>query len=129
MRRSRGSSMLLLLPLLAGCAGPSVLHVDQPAPERSPSAVEVLLDAPERPYRTVAVIRSPNENLFRDVDDLKRQVVAKAAELGADAVVLSFSDGSGSGDGTAITSSGEVVFVGGGGSTLRVVGRAIRYTD
>lgn len=115
--------------LVSGCARPAVLQTETPAPARPVSSVEVLLDVPERPFRTVALIRSPHENLFRDVDTLKRQVVEKAAELGADAVILSFSGVEGGANGTGITSSGEIVFVGGGSSAIHVSGRAIRYTD
>jgi hypothetical protein len=77
----------------------------------------------------VAVIRSPSEGLFRSVEKLKRQVIERAARLGADAVVLSFWGAAGGADATGVTSSGEVVFVAGEGAKLHVVGRAIRYTD
>ena len=127
-RSSRGFPLLLLLPILAGCARPAVLQVEDPAPARPVDSVEVLLDVPERPFRTVALIRSPHQNAYRGIDALKRQVLQEAAELGADAVVLSFWGGTGSGDLTGITSSGEVVFVGGGSSETRLLGRAIQYT-
>jgi hypothetical protein len=111
VHRFRGFRMLLLLPLLSGCARPSVLHVDHPAPARPAASLEVLLDMPERPFRTVAIIRSPHADLIRSVEKLKRQVIEKAAELGADAVVLSLWEGVGSAGGAGVTFGGELLLL------------------
>lgn len=122
-------SLLPCVLLLAGCSHPAVLRVDDPAPARSPDSVEILLDAPDRPYRTVALIQSTRRNLFRDVEELKAQVREKAAEVGADAVILSLSQDPGTEERTGVTTGGEVVFVGSGGGDTKVVGRAIVFTD
>jgi hypothetical protein len=115
----------LALVLLAGCARPDVLAVEQPGPTRSADTVELLLDAPGRPYRTVAVIRSAPRNLFRDMERLKQDVREAAAAMGADAVILSLSAQEGS-SGTGLTAEGTPVSVSSSGE-LRVVGRAIVY--
>lgn len=129
MYRTRSVFPVVLITLAAGCASrPDVLAMEEPRPARDAQAVALLLDVPDRPFETVAIIRSSHRNFLRDVDDLKAEVRRAAAEVGADAVILSLSSQEGSG-GTGLTSDGQVVVVGGDSGSLRVVGRAIVYTD
>jgi hypothetical protein len=50
--------------------------------------VAVLTQAPERPYLTIAIIESKSGAVFDSFDDLRREMVARAAKLGGDALVL-----------------------------------------
>lgn len=127
--RRLAPAVLVLLAVAACSARPDVLAVEGPRPARAPADVALLLDPPERPFRTLALIRSSNRNFFNDVDALKEDVRQAAAELGADAVILSLSSHDGGGDATAVGTDGSVVVVGGSSNELRVVGRAIVYTD
>jgi len=75
--------------LAAGCVRVKVQRMDQVVrPARSPDAVEVLLAEPGRPYTVIANIESSFEGAFKGFDDLRREMVAKAAELGGDALIL-----------------------------------------
>ena len=79
---------LLLVAALAGCASrPSLERLD-PSPRAavSPERVEVLADAPARPHRVIA--RWAVQARASDKAEMRRQAVAEAARLGADAVVL-----------------------------------------
>lgn len=118
---------LLAISALTACGRQAVLAVEAPGPARSAEAVELLLDAPDRPYRTVALIRSTERSLLNDLEQLKREVREAAAGLGADAVILGFS-GSETSGGTGLDTHGNVV-IGHDSDSLRVVGRAIVYTD
>jgi hypothetical protein len=124
--RSLAAPLFALL-VLAGCAGADVLHVDDPAPRpaRDPGAVLLLLDPPDDPYRTIAVIRSAPQSPLRRIDALKRDVQARAARLGADAVILGLTQ-SGDGGGVGTAPDGTPVFVS-GSSELRIIGRAIVF--
>jgi hypothetical protein len=125
----RAPLAILFLLLVAGCGVPEILHVDDlaPRPERDPAAVRLFLDAPEDPYRTIAIIRSREPNIFRSVEKLKAEVRAEAARLGADAVILGLAAAS-DGGGIGTTPEGSIVYVA-GSSELRVIGRAIVFTD
>jgi hypothetical protein len=57
-------------------------------PARTPDAIEMLDDAPDRPYTVIARIESKSDAVFRSFDDLRTRIIAEAAELGGDAVVL-----------------------------------------
>ena len=122
-----------LLPLLAllvlGACGPKVLHVDDhDRPARAPEQVQLLLDAPDRPYRTIALIRSREEDLFRNMEALKREVRAAAARVGADAVILSLSSQSGMESVATTDAEGNLAVGVGSTDDLRVFGRAIIFT-
>jgi len=129
MLTARSVTPLVLVALFGtvACAGADVLTVEQPRPARSAEAVELLLEAPDRAFQTVAVIRSSNRNLFRSLESLKREVQEAAARVGADAVILSLASQEGA-DGVGMTAEGQPVYVG-GSSELRIVGRAIVFTD
>lgn len=121
--------LLPLAALVLIACGPRVLHVDdQNRPARDPGQVQLLLDAPDRPYRTIALIRSRQEDLFRDMEDLKREVRDAAAKVGADAVILSLSSESGTETITTTDSDGNVAVGVASGDDLRVFGRAIIFT-
>lgn len=120
---------LLALALLAGCGGrPKVLTVEEPGQPRTADRVTMLLEAPDRPHRTIALIRSPTGGVLVSLEDLKQMVREAAAEVGADAVILSFSStvspewsvASQNGAATVTTSASE---------QLRIIGRAIVYSD
>lgn len=73
----------------AGCVKVKVQHMDQVVrPARSPDAVEVLVAEPEQPYTVIAKIESSFEGALKGFDDLRREMIAKAAELGGDALIL-----------------------------------------
>ena len=55
---------------------------------RSPDEVEVLVAEPEQPYTVIAKIESSFEGALKGFDDLRREMTAKAAELGGDALIL-----------------------------------------
>jgi hypothetical protein len=58
---------------------------------RTPSGLEsvtVLEEAPARPYTLIAVLEAKTETVFDDFDDLRRDMVKEAAELGGDAIIL-----------------------------------------
>ena len=75
--------------LSAGCVSTTVQRVDLAArPPRPVESVAVLLEPPQRSYTVIAVLDSKSDAVFRGFDDLRRAMVAKAAELGGDAVVL-----------------------------------------
>lgn len=129
MSYSRARLSVLMVLAVAGCASrPDVLTLDAPRPAVAPEAVALLLDQPDRSFETLALIRSSHRNLFNDVEDLKAEVRRAAAELGADAVILSLSSHE-AGGGTGVTAEGQVVLMGGSSDSLRVIGRAIVYTD
>ena len=72
-----------------GCINTNVQRLDHAAhPARSPDSVAVLLEKPQRPYTVIAVIESNAETVFDSFDDLRREMIAEAAKLGGDALVL-----------------------------------------
>jgi hypothetical protein len=72
-----------------GCINTSVQRVDHAArPARSPDSVTVLLEQPQRPYTVIAVIESRGETVFDGFDDLRVEMIAEAAKLGGDALIL-----------------------------------------
>ncbi len=74
---------------VVGCVKVKVQQMDQVVrPTRSPDEVEVLLAEPERPYIVIAKIESSFEGALKGFDDLRREMIAKAAELGGDGLIL-----------------------------------------
>ena len=72
-----------------GCINTSVQRLDHAArPARSPDSVTVLLEQPQRPYSVIAVIESNGETVFDSFDDLRVEMIAEAAKLGGDALIL-----------------------------------------
>jgi hypothetical protein len=83
----------ILLPLFilwaSGCVGVDVHRLDsQPRPQRQPEAVRVLTEAPDGPYTTIAMVEASTGTVFKGFDDLRRKLIAEAARLGGDAVII-----------------------------------------
>lgn len=75
--------------LAVGCISTSVQRLDDaPRPARSPESVTVLRETPTEPYTVIAVIESRSETVFDSFDDLRREMVAEAAKLGGEALIL-----------------------------------------
>jgi hypothetical protein len=86
MRRWLG---LLAGVLAVGCINTSVQPLDQVVrPARSPDAVTVLLEKPQQPYVVIATIESSSGTVFDSFDDLRSAMVAEAANLGGEALIL-----------------------------------------
>lgn len=74
--------------LAAGCVKVKVQQWDQVERlARASAKVEVLLEKPEQPYTVIAVVESSFDGAFKGFDDLRKELVTKAAELGGDAVI------------------------------------------
>jgi hypothetical protein len=75
--------------LVAACVSTNVQQVDHTvrAP-RSPDSVEVLEEAPSQAYTVIATIEANTETVFDSFDDLRSEMVAEAAKLGGDALIL-----------------------------------------
>ena len=75
--------------LTVGCLSTSVHRMDEVVrPPRSPDSLTVLLEKPQRPYTVIAIIESNTETVFDSFDDLRRAMVAEAAKLGGEALIL-----------------------------------------
>ena len=72
-----------------GCISTNVQRVDYATrPARSPDSVTVLLEKPQQPYTVIAVIEAKAKTVFDSFDDLREQMIADAAELGGEALLL-----------------------------------------
>lgn len=86
MRLVIGVSVCLLT---AGCIQADVRRLDQAVrPARSPDEVTVLQAEPQQPYAVIAVVESRTDALFRSFDDLRQRMIAEAAQLGGDALIV-----------------------------------------
>lgn len=132
-----------LLVGVGGCAGTSGSIVPigqmQVLPPTTTESVELLLEQPTRPYQKLAIVIASSATTGPHGTDraearAMEEARAKAASIGADAIVLTGQNrdslsggavGTGSQFGTTATASGF------GSSTLTVTvrGLAIRYTD
>ena len=75
--------------LAAACVTTNVDRLDQTVrPARAPSEVAVLLEKPIAPYTVVAVVEANAKSVFDTFEDLRRALVAEAARLGGEAVIL-----------------------------------------
>jgi hypothetical protein len=75
--------------LALGCINTNVQQLDfEVRPPRSPESVTVLLEKPQHPYTVIAVIEANTETVFDSFDDLRNEMVAEAAKLGGDALIL-----------------------------------------
>ena len=75
--------------LTVGCVSTNVQRLDDAVrPARAPDAVTVLMEAPEQPYTVIAIIESKSGSVFDSFDEMREAMVAEAAELGGDAVLL-----------------------------------------
>ena len=48
----------------------------------------VLLEQPSQPYTVIAVIESHGKSVFDSFDDLRKELIAQAAQLGGEALIL-----------------------------------------
>ena len=72
-----------------GCISTSVERLDDEVrPARSPDSVTVLLEEPRQPYTVIAVIESNSETIFDSFDDIRKEMIAEAARLGGEALIL-----------------------------------------
>jgi lipopolysaccharide export system protein LptA len=72
-----------------GCINTNLQRLDEAVrPARSPESVTVLLEKPQEPYTVIAVIESNGETVFDSFDDLRKEMIAEAAKLGGEALVL-----------------------------------------
>jgi len=86
MRKWLGVSLCFLV---VGCINTTVHRLDHAVrPARSPDSVTVFLEKPPRPYKVIAVIEADGKTVFDSFDDLRKSMVAKAAKLGGEAVIL-----------------------------------------
>lgn len=75
--------------LAVGCINTSVQTLDHEVrAARSPESVAVLLEKPAQPYTVIAVIEANTETVFDSFDDMRNEMVAEAAKLGGDALIL-----------------------------------------
>ncbi|NIM48011.1 MAG: hypothetical protein GTN78_00420 [Gemmatimonadales bacterium] len=75
--------------LAVGCISTNVQRLDQAVrPARSPDSVAVLLEKPDQPYTVIAVVKSSSSAVFDSFDDLRKKMIAEAALLGGDALIL-----------------------------------------
>lgn len=80
---------ILICILAAGCVKVKVQQWDAiERPARTPHSVTVLSAEPEEPYTVIAVIESSFDGALKGFDDLRQELVARAADLGGDAVIL-----------------------------------------
>jgi hypothetical protein len=73
----------------AACVSTSVERLDHAArPARPPDSVSLLVEQPQRPYTVIAVIESKGKSVFDSFEDVRQEMIAEAAKLGGDAVLV-----------------------------------------
>ena len=86
MRRWLGIPISILV---VGCINTSVQTLDHEVrAARSPESVAVLLQKPQQPYTVIAIIEANTETVFDSFGDMRNEMVAEAAKLGGDALIL-----------------------------------------
>ena len=77
--------------LLTACSTTDVVIFDPSArPSKVASEVEILLEKPDRPHSVIARIQFGPDAFVSDYQSQTNEVVKRAAELGADAVIVSY---------------------------------------
>ena len=77
--------------LLFGCSTLDVVIYDSTSrPSTAESEVEILLEKPDRPYQVIARIQFGPDAFVNDYQSQTNEVIKRAAELGADAVIVSY---------------------------------------
>ncbi len=72
-----------------GCINTNVQRLDHALrPARSTDSIAVLLEKPDRPYTVIAIVESSTSTAFDSFEDLRQKMIAEAASLGADALIL-----------------------------------------
>jgi hypothetical protein len=75
--------------VLAGCVTSQVHRRDPDVrPPRAPDSVVVLEAAPDEPHTVIASIESRTDTVFKGFEDLRAELIAQAAELGGEAVIV-----------------------------------------
>jgi hypothetical protein len=75
--------------LAVGCINTSVQRLDHALrPAQSPDSVTVLLEKPQQPYTVIAVIESSTGTIFDSFADLRKEMIAEAAKIGGEALIL-----------------------------------------
>ena len=117
---------LLLLITLAGCSSTDVVIFDSTSrPSTVESDVEILLEKPDRPYQVIARIQFGPDAFVADYQSQTNEVIKSAAELGADAVIVSYDS-----EVTGYTGGNATTGVYGGTTESKVtVGQAIIYEN
>ena len=85
----RFSVALLALALTACSVKTDVMRLDTtPRQEKRPVDVQVLLETPSRPHRIIAMIEATDQGWGLGLEKIKAGMVARAAKLGGDAVII-----------------------------------------
>jgi hypothetical protein len=85
----RRALLISLCLLVFGCVSLKVQRLDEVVrPAQPPESVAVLLEEPDRPYTVIAVVESSFDGALKGFDDLRREMIAEAAQLGGDAVII-----------------------------------------
>ena len=72
-----------------GCAGSKVLYLDpHPLPPREPASVRFFSEEPARSYKVIALIEAGDEGWDIPREQLESKLMARAAKLGGEAVIL-----------------------------------------
>ena len=75
--------------LALGCINTSVQTLDHYIrAARSPDSVAVLLEKPNEAYTVIAVIEANGKTVFDSFEDLRNEMVAEAAKVGGEALIL-----------------------------------------
>jgi hypothetical protein len=75
--------------LATGCVHTSVQRLDQAArPAQPPDAVAVLRERPQQPHTVIATVTAKGASVFDSYADLRTAMIAEAATLGGDALLL-----------------------------------------
>ena len=73
-----------------GCATADVMRLDSEVrPPKSPAAVQLLLEQPSMAYTAIALVEVSAQGWGLKLETLRTKLVAEAAKLGGEAVILS----------------------------------------
>lgn len=85
----RRAFVVPLCLLAVACVSTKVNRLDEDVrPPQPPESVAVLLEQPDQPYKVIAVLESSVDGALKGFDDLRREMIAEAAQLGGDALIL-----------------------------------------
>lgn len=85
----RRTLLISLCIAAAGCATSHLQRLDSAVrPERAPESILVFERAPEQPYTVIARIESQAGTVLESFDDLRAKIIAEAAHLGGEAVIV-----------------------------------------
>lgn len=73
-----------------GCATADIMRLDSEVrPPKSSAAVQLLLEQPSMPYTAIALVEVSDQGWGLKLETLRTRLVAEAAKLGGEAVILS----------------------------------------